>query len=136
MKLTLFGIAALALIAVFTTNPGAPAAATTLNVNVGGGANSIAANGFFPKSITIHQGDTIHFASPSAEPHTTTFVPSGTKVPDLIVPGPSGPPQFTFSPQAANPTFTGTATPSFDSTKYFNSGLMFKDSAFSLSFPK
>ncbi len=55
-------------------------------------------------------------------------------VPALIVPGPSGPPQLIFSPQASNPTFTGT-TATFDATKYFNSGILQKDSTFNVAFP-
>jgi len=116
--------------------PGNATAATTLSVTVGGGASSIAANGFFPNTITIQQGDSIRFSNPYAEPHTTTFVPAGTAFPPLIVPGPSGPPQFTFSPQAGNATFTGTAPVTFDATKYYNTGIMLKDSTATLTFPK
>jgi plastocyanin len=138
MKLNLLLVPVLALAATFGISSiagAAPSAApTTLTVNAGGGGDGIAANDFFPDSVTVHAGDTIHFVNPYEELHTTTFVPAGTAVPALVIPGPAGPPQFGINPQAANPTFTGTAPVAFDATKYYNSGLMFKGSAADVSF--
>jgi plastocyanin len=138
MKLNLVVIPVLALAAVLAfSSVGsklASAAGATWNITVGQGAKSIAANDFFPSSVTVHQGDTIHFASPSLEPHTVSFLPSGMAAPAFIVPGPSGPPQFMFNPQAANPTGTGTVT--FDASKYYNSGLLQQSSTADVTFPQ
>ncbi len=111
-------------------------AATTLTLNVGGGGSGVAANDFFPDAITIHAGDTVHFVNPYEEIHTTTFEPAGTASGELVVPGPSGPPQFEFNPAAANPTFTGTAAVTFDPTKYYNSGIMQKGGTADVVFSK
>ncbi len=134
MKSKILALACVALMGALLLRVPVVGAATTFNETVGGGANSIAANGFFPKSITIHAGDTVKFTNPYNEPHTTTFLTSGMAEPPLIIPGPSGPPQMTFNPLASNPTFTGT-TATFDATKYFNSGILSKDSTFSVTFP-
>jgi plastocyanin len=130
-------VAAIALIAGAGSIGGAPhaSAANTLTLPVGGGVNGFAANDFFPDSITIHAGDTVHFMNPYNEIHTATFEPAGTASPDLIAPGPSGPPQFGINPLAANPTFSGTAAATFDSTKVYNTGILQKDSTADLIFP-
>ena len=137
-RFLLAGIAvvAIGLIAGVGSIAGAPraSAANTLTLNIGGGVSGIAANDFFPDSITIHAGDTVHFTNPFGEPHTATFEPAGTASPDLIVPGPSGPPQFGFNPLASNPTFTGTAAVNFDATKYYNSGIMFQNATADVTF--
>ncbi|HYM16022.1 MAG TPA: plastocyanin/azurin family copper-binding protein [Dehalococcoidia bacterium] len=116
--------------------PGRSAAATPTvwNITLGQGVTGIAANDFFPDAVTVHQGDTVHFADPVNEPHTVSFLPPSMAAPALIVPAPSGPPQFMFNPQAANPTGTGTVT--FDPTKYYNSGLLFKSGTADVSFPQ
>src|SRR5687767_9611408 len=50
---------------------GSPAsAATAYKVNVGGGGRGIAVEAFMPKSIRVHEGDTIEFANPYEEIHT------------------------------------------------------------------
>ncbi len=62
LKLTIMVLSIIALATSVTLSVGGASAATTLNETVGGGAKSIAANGFFPKSITIHSGrhDQVH----------------------------------------------------------------------------
>ncbi len=44
--------------------------------------------GFYPSSVTIHEGDTVHWVINSNEIHTVSFgyVDDGTTLPDLIVP--------------------------------------------------
>lgn len=136
MNLKLLGIPVLALAALlaFSSVGSKPASAAgaTWNITVGQSGPGIAANDFFPDSVTVRQGDTVHFANPNLEPHTVSFLPSGMAAPALIVPAPSGPPQFMFNPQAANPTVTGTAT--FSTSTYYNSGLMFKDATADVTF--
>ena len=110
---------------------GVPAA---LSLNVGGGSGTIAANDFFPDAVTIHVGDTVHFTSTYPEIHTVSFLPTGMAFPALVVPGPSGPPQFGFNPVASTPTYTGTAT-TLDSTKLLNSGILNKGDFVDVTFP-
>lgn len=124
-----------ALMVAVSAASGAPLGAPAkLSVNVGGGSGTIAANDFFPDAVTIHVGDTIHFTSPYPEIHTVTFLPTGMAVPALVVPGPSGPPQFGFNPVAATPTYTGTST-TLDSTKLLNSGILNKGDFVDVTFP-
>lgn len=137
MRLKLLGVPVLALAVVLAFSSAGwkavSAAGTTWSITVGQGGQGIAANDFFPDSVTVHQGNTIHFANPYLEPHTVSFLPSGMAAPGVIVPAPSGPPQFMLNPQAANPTGTGTVT--FDASKYYNSGLMFKGGTADVTFP-
>ncbi len=131
--LTLAGLLAISSIVRAAPSP----SSATLNIAVGGGGSSVSANGFFPHTITLHAGDTIHFANSYDEPHTVTFVPSGDTYPDLVVPGPSGPPQFGFNPTVAFPSFAPGATPvAFDAAKYYNSGILFEGKSADVSFPK
>jgi plastocyanin len=109
-------------------------AAATITVNVGGGGSGIAANDFFPDEFSLHQGDTVHFVNPYAEPHTTTFVPLGEQEPPLIIPSPLGGPELVFNPLASNPTHTAAGAYKFDRHQYYNSGLMFKDDAVDITF--
>ncbi len=119
---------ALALTMAATASAFQSAGPQTITINIGGGGNGIAVNDFFPDSVTIHAGDTIHFVNPYLEIHTVTFVPSGQPTPGFVVPGPSGPPQFMINPQAANPTFTSSPA-SFDATTYYNSGVLNQNQA-------
>ena len=91
-------------------------------------------NDFFPDAVTIHVGDTVHFTSTYPEIHTVSFLPTGMAFPALVVPGPSGPPQFGFNPVASTPTYTGTAT-TLDSTKLLNSGILNKGDFVDVTFP-
>ena len=93
---TLLALAAVAIAAIFaasglaSTSP--TSAATTININVGGGQAGIAADGFFPATVTITTGSTIHFVNPYEELHTATFFPAGQTPADLIVKDPGGSP--------------------------------------------
>jgi plastocyanin len=120
------GAAVLAFSMVSTGVALAAPTAQTITIDAGGGENGVSANDFFPDSVTIHFGDTIHFVNPFAEIHTVSFVPAGHTAPDFIIPGPSGPPQFLLNPEAVNPTSPASPA-SFDSSKYFNVGLLQKD---------
>jgi plastocyanin len=81
---------------------------------------------FFPGSVTIHVGDTVHWVQNSNEIHTVTFL-GGQPLPDLIDPAallklPSQPSPLVFNPKAVNRT----AQPGGlgDTTTFVNSGLM------------
>lgn len=109
-------------------------APVSYTVNVGGGGSGIAANDFFPHTITIHKGDSIHFTNPYEEIHTATYVRSTDPVPDLLIPAPSGPGMI-FNPLAANPTHSGTGATTFDSNAYYNSGILGKGQSSDVDFP-
>jgi plastocyanin len=138
VRLRLFVTSILVLVGVVTLNAmnGAlpSSAAQAWTVRVGDGGQGISANGFLPGAIMIHSGDTIHFTNPYDEIHTVSSVPSGSNAPDLIVPGPSGPPQFGINSQAGYPSFTGTGVQAYDPTKFYNSGILNKGDAVDLSF--
>jgi plastocyanin len=131
--MALAGLLALSSVRTQSTSAATP---TTWNMSVGQGHGQVAANDFFPEEITVHQGDTIHFASAFGEPHTVTFVPAGMTTPALIVPEAAGPPHLMINPLAANPTSNAGGAVTFDSSQYFNSGLLFKGDSADLTFPK
>ena len=108
----------------------------TRTIDVGGGGGGVAANDFFPDAITINKGDSIHFANPYEEPHTTTYVPGVPEpmaVPDLLIPNPAGP-GVVFNPLAFDPTDTSGNPTDFDPHAYYNSGFQFKDAAADVTF--
>ena len=136
MRLKLLVIPALALAAalgVGSIASAAPSAAVqTINVTVGGGSGGVATNGFYPGTLTIHLGDTVHFANSYEEPHTATFLPTGTAMPALLVPDPHGSPAIGFNPAIA---FASPASPAaFDQSKMINSGLLLKGSSYDVKF--
>ena len=101
------------------------------NVRVGDGGQGVAAATFLPGAITIHSGDTIHFAAPFAwEPHTVTSIPAGGTEPPPFV---GRPPQITTNPVALNPSFGGSGAQSFDPSKYYNSGFLYPGGLFNFS---
>jgi plastocyanin len=75
---------------------------------------------FSPRDITVNAGDTVVWGSTLF--HSVSFTPSAP-LPDLVipVPQPAGPPQLTVNPQVLNPA---KPAPVFDSTQYYNSGLL------------
>lgn len=133
MKLRLLLIPLVAAAALFGVSSYASAGhvPTTRNINVGGGGSGVAANGFFPNEVTIQKGDTLHFANPYEELHTTTYVPGTPQpiaVPDVVIPNPSGP-GVIFNPLAINPSNAASTTTVFDPHAYYNSSLLFKGEA-------
>jgi plastocyanin len=131
-------IGALCLLGLGLDRSDAASAATSYKVNVGGGARGIAVEAFMPKSISVHEGDTIEFVNPYEEIHTVTFVAGGS-VPELIVPaGPpaaAGPPKLMFNPIVAFPSDEAAAK-AFDGSKYANSGIIGKGQAWNVTFAK
>lgn len=131
-------IAALAVagaLAAPATASAAPSAATpqTITVNAGGGVTGIAAEGFFPQSVTISPGDTIHFVNPGQELHTVTYLPAGMAMPALIVQDPGGSPAHGFNPVVSTTSPPSPAT--FDATKLINSGILMKGNTYDVQFP-
>lgn len=110
-------------------------AGATLNVKLGGGPTGIAAEGFFPQSITVHAGDTIHFSNQGNEPHTATYLPpaQASPLPPLLVKDPGGSPAMGFNPIYANTTPASPAT--FDATKVVTSGVLNNGDSYDVTFP-
>jgi len=82
----------------------------------------IGVNAYFPDTVTIHVGDTVHWVQNSNEIHTVTFL-AGTTPVDFIVPAPVPVPSpLVLNPVAADPTTP--ADGQYDGATYSNSGLM------------
>jgi plastocyanin len=112
----------------------------TFSVLVGAEDASVGAtvNAFFPDTLLIHVGDTVHWERNANEIHTVTFL-AGTPIPDLIIPAPSGlPSPVMFNPVAALPTTP--ADVQYDGTIFANSGILGPDpgqaESFDLTFTK
>ena len=138
MKLKLLLVPVLALAGLLGVSSIANAGPSALapqsyTVNVGGGGSGIAANQFFPTTITIHKGDSIHFVNPYEELHTVTYVTGTQDVPELIIPAPSGP-GVILNPLATKPTNTSAQAAEFDPNAYYNSGLVMKGQSADIHF--
>jgi plastocyanin len=80
---------------------------------------------YFPTTLHIHVGDTVHWKRNTNEIHTVTFL-AGTPLPPINVPAPSGLP----SPLMRNPLLAFPAAPAngrYDGTTYVNSGIFGTD---------
>jgi plastocyanin len=98
----------------------------TFTVLVGAEDTSVGATvtAYFPDTVSIHVGDTVHWQRNANEIHTVTFL-AGTPLPPLNVPH-SGPP----SPLMRNPVVafpTAPANGQYDGTTYANSGIFGPD---------
>jgi plastocyanin len=128
----------LALLALVLAYPAAASASTspqprTYKVLVG--AESVARGvdlmAYFPDTVTIHVGDSVHWVQNSNEIHTVTFLGDMTQVPQLLIGTTPPPSPLMFNPLAVDPT------PAADlgSTMAFaNSGLMGREPGQSRSF--
>lgn len=82
---------------------------------------------YFPGTVTIHEGDSVHWIQNSNEIHTVTFL-AGEALPELLLPSefvPGADPLF--SPLLFNPVVVDPAIPAngqYDGTIYANSGIM------------
>jgi plastocyanin len=77
---------------------------------------------FFPSTLMIHVGDTVHWVANSNEFHTVTFL-AGAPMPEFVVPAPAG----AGSPVMANPRAAFPTAPTngrYDGATFVNSGLM------------
>jgi plastocyanin len=127
---------ALAAMLAFSSIHGTPrsSAAQVWTVRVGDGGQGVSANGFFPGAITVEAGSVIHFVNPYPEIHTLAWVPAGQTGPDVLIPGPDGPPQIGISSVVAYPSFFGPNTQHFDPSQFFNSGILNQNDTIDLAF--
>jgi plastocyanin len=100
-------------------------APVTRTISVGDDGDGVAVFDFLPHQVTIHQGDTLHFANPSLEGHTTTYVPAGMDVPGSRIPNASGA-GLTINPRFYEPTNAPGKATDVDPLQYYNSGVMSK----------
>jgi plastocyanin len=112
----------------------------TFTVLVGAEDASVGADveAFFPDTVRIHVGDTVHWQRNANELHTVTFL-AGTPLPPFIIPAPAGLP----SPLMLNPVaafLTAPANGQYDGSTFANSGLIGPDpgqaQSFDLTFTK
>jgi plastocyanin len=114
--------------------PGAAQAQSTYNVLVGAQDTSLGADvdAFFPDTLQIHVGDTVHWKRNANEVHTVSFL-AGTPMPDLVIPAPNGlPAPLMLNPVAAYPA--APANGQYDGTTFANSGIIGPDPAQADSF--
>jgi plastocyanin len=71
---------------------------------------AVTAMAFLPKNVWVDVGDTVHWTSNSAEPHTVTFLAPGTELPEFNP----------FDPSQTAPQGSSV----YDGTAYTNSGIM------------
>jgi plastocyanin len=114
----------------------------TFTVLVGAEDTSVGAtvNAFFPDTVRIHVGDTVHWKRNAHEVHSVAFL-AGIPIPPLIVPAPPGlPSPLMINPVAAFPTVP--ANGQYDGTTFANSGAIGPDpgllqvQSFDLTFTK
>jgi plastocyanin len=101
----------------------------TYNVMVGFEQSNtgIGVNAYFPRSVTVHVGDTVHWVQNSNEIHTVTFL-DGTPLPEFVLPSAtvSGA-DPNVSPLVFNPVVVAPAIPPggvYTGGAYVNSGIM------------
>jgi plastocyanin len=114
--------------------PGSARAQSTYTVLVGAEDTSVGAtvNAYFPDTLTIHVGDTVHWQRNAHEIHTVAFL-AGTPIPDFLIAAPDGlPSPVMFNPVAAYPT--APADGQYDGTSFANSGVIGPDAGQALSF--
>ena len=114
--------------------PGSARAQTTYTVLVGAQDTSLGADvdAFFPDSLQIHVGDTVHWQRNANEIHTVSFL-AGTPIPDLIIPAPDGlPSPLMLNPVAAYPTAPDNGQ--YNGTTFANSSIIGPDPGQAQSF--
>jgi plastocyanin len=104
----------------------------------------IGVNAYFPKTVTIHAGDTVHWVQNSNEIHTVTFL-DGEPLPELLLPStlvPGAEPAVSplvFNPAAADPAIPAGGLYTGGIGAYANSGIMGREPGqvgeFELTFP-
>jgi plastocyanin len=107
--------------------PGSARAQSTYTVLVGAQDTSLGADvdAYFPGTLQIHVGDTVHWKRNANEVHTVSFL-AGTPIPDLVIPAPTGlPAPLMLNPVAAYPTTP--ANGQYDGTTFVNSGIIGPD---------
>jgi plastocyanin len=109
--------------------PGSAREHTTYTVLVGAEDTTVgaSANAYFPDTLNIHVGDTVHWQRNANELHTITFL-AGTPLPPFNVPAPAGLP----SPLMRNPTIANPTVPAngqYDGTTFAGSGILGPDAS-------
>jgi plastocyanin len=98
---------------------------------------------YFPSSVTIHTGDTVHWVQNSNEIHTVTFL-DGVPLPDLLLPADvagadPGISPLVFNPAVASPAIPAGGLYTGGIGAYANSGIMGREPGqvgeFDLTFP-
>jgi plastocyanin len=107
-----------------TASAKTPAMPRTYTVMVGleNPHQGIGVMAYFPESVTIHVGDTVHWVQNTNEIHTVTFL-AGVPFPELLIPSND----ISISPLMFNPMAVDPVVPAngeYDGTTYTNSGLM------------
>jgi plastocyanin len=99
----------------------------TVMVGLENSHQGIGVNSYFPESVTIHVGDTVHWVQNTHEIHTVTFL-AGAEIPELIVPSASVPGADPLvSPLILNPVAVNQEVPAggqYDGSAFATSGLM------------
>lgn len=132
LVLAVLSVTALAIPGALGSSASAAPGAVTWHVRVGAETPDMAvtAMAFLPKEIWVNAGDTVHWTSNSAEPHTVTFLAPGSTLPEFNP----------FDPSQTGPVGSSV----MDGSAYANSGIMatqpifvFTDPAttYSLAFP-
>jgi plastocyanin len=106
----------------------------TFTVLVGAEDTSVGVvvDAFFPDTVLIHVGDTVHWQRNANEIHTVSFL-AGTPMPDLRIPAPAGlPSPVMFNPVAAFPTAPDKGQ--YDGSTFTNSGIIGPDPGQAASF--
>jgi len=127
-------LAASTLALIVAAGPGAAQPApTTWKVSLGAETpdHAIQVNDYFPRTITINEGDSITWTKPTLQPHTVHFL-SGAKPPTIGLPQPDG--RVLFNPLVRNPQGGQT----YDGTGIAASGWLVEETGlrYSLTFTK
>jgi plastocyanin len=132
---------AVAFMAGFAISPAYAATSQTYTVLVGAEDSNrgIDIMSYFPSTLYVHVGDTVHWVLNSNEIHTVTFMAGQTTLPEIIIPAPANPVSpIMFNPVAAFPSVP--AGGFYNGSFFVNSGLMGKEAGqvqeFSLTFTK
>ncbi len=98
--------------------------AQNFTVLVGGNDSAYNAElqGFFPKNITVHAGDTVTWKQNTLDIHTVTFTPGMNKTPDFIIPVPGENGSLMINPLVAFPAEPENGM--YNGSTYANSAVM------------
>ncbi len=123
------GATSLAVLAAVAFSSGA-SAADPLKVQLGVGHGTVAGQAYLPGKVTIEAGDSITFTTASDEPHSVTFGVGPEDIP------PDQWPVVGWTPQQVTPpTPVDLGDASYDGTSFMNTGLLWKGSSATASFP-
>lgn len=123
------GSAALVMMVSLLASPRVARAASTLDIDVGYGTGTVAAQAFGPGAATVVVGDSVRFTITSDEVHTVTFGDGPATVPPANWPvsgwtAPAGPPPWEFG------------SVQYDGTGFLNTGIAVKGSTATVEFTK